>query len=456
LSTETAGEEIRQFVKEYVKFRKGEMKGEDKEVFTVLYPDQDNLCKYTYQPAVAREKNVPLITSGSPVFQQILKECLENGAPCQVQVKPKESMERLIRQYFKDVEFDCPNCYEISKETVSVCMKTRVCKHKINNGKILSVEIGKIESLRFFLFYYSATFHNKLRPKNEEIIPILIDENGNIVSAEEFQEEALLSNSSVELQDVKGKIRPERFRYLKTTAYEKLKTIIQQKVLLYDLSLGNEKKTRLRSFNKRLRRERREHVISKKHDFDYVTWQSNYEALLRREEEALRTNVTARFVNLLVINTDKIKFEVKLDNKATITNSFTLGINQPHEVTCPICHSAFIEGYATEDGLYVCGNCIRQSVDSWKIYSKKAILALDEKLDEYIERDSGFVCAVCGKKHSKLLEFKCNHDNSSVCIYHYGTCDICGKIFSKLNLTYTAEFQRQLCPRHTKGKETKG
>jgi len=455
LSTENTGEEIRQFVREYVKFRRGEIKGEDKEVFTVLYPDQNNLCKYTYQPAIARERNVPLIASGSPVFQQILKECLESGAPCQVRVKPKESMENLIRQYFKDVTFDCPNSYEISKEAMSVCMKPQVCYHTINNGKIESIEVCKLESLRFFLFYYSSTFQNKLRPKNEEIIPILIDEKGNIVSVEEFQEETLLGNSAVELQDIKGKIKPELFRYLKKTADEKLATVIQEKVLLYDLSLDKEKKSKLRSFNKRLRRERREHVISKKHNFDFVAWQSNYETLLRREEEAYRTNITARFVNLLVINTTKVKFEVKLDNKAAIPNSFTLGISQPHEVTCPICHSAFIDGYATQDGLYVCGNCIRQSADSWKVYSKKANLALDEKLSEYIERDGGFVCTVCGKKHSRLLEFKCSHDSSSVCIYHYGTCDICGKVFSKLNLTYTAEFQRQLCPKHAKGREAK-
>ena len=46
------------------------------------------------------------------------------------------------------------------------------------------------------------------------------------------------------------------------------------------------------------------------------------------------------------------------------------------------------------------------------------------------------------------LEFKCSHDNSSICIYHYGLCDVCGKVFSKLNLTYTDEFKRQLCPKH--------
>jgi hypothetical protein len=96
----------------------------------------------------------------------------------------------------------------------------------------------------------------------------------------------------------------------------------------------------------------------------------------------------------------------------------------------------------------VCGSCVRQSIDSGKVYSKKAALKTDETLNEYIEKDAGFVCSVCGKRHSRLLEFKCSHDNSSVCIYHYDLCDTCGKVFSKLNLSYTDEFKRKLCPKH--------
>jgi hypothetical protein len=89
-------------------------------------------------------------------------------------------------------------------------------------------------------------------------------------------------------------------------------------------------------------------------------------------------------------------------------------------------------------------------VDTGNIYSKKAALSLDETLNEYFEHESGFVCAVCGKRHSPLLEFKCSHDNSSVCIHHYDFCYICGKVFSKSNLTYTDEFKRKLCPKHAK------
>lgn len=451
MSTDTTGGEIKEFVKAYVKSKSGQIAGENSEVFTVTFPDDAEAHQYTYEPTVARQTKAQLITAGSPAFQQILRDCLENGAPCQIQVKPKGDMEALIRKYFKDTAFDCHNCYETSgAEPTHICVKSQLCHHQINNGKIVSVEVGKSEPQKFFLFYYTATFQNKLRPKNEELIPILMDEKGNIVPADTFSEDNLLCNEAIELEDAKTKLKPEVFTNLKYSADEKLSALLQQKVMLYDLPLGKEKKAKTRSFEKRLRRERREQVISKRHNFDYIKWQASYDTLVKREEESYTTSIAVKFLNLLVVNTAKVKFEVKLDNKAAINCSFTLGINQPLEATCPVCHNSFTEGYATQDGLYVCGDCTRQSVDTAKVYSKKAALSLDEKLNEYLEKDGGFVCTVCGKKHSKLLEFKCSHDNSSVCIYHTGTCSVCGKVFSKLNLKYTADFQRQLCPKHAK------
>ena len=103
-------------------------------------------------------------------------------------------------------------------------------------------------------------------------------------------------------------------------------------------------------------------------------WQANYEALLKREEESFITNIAVKFINLLVINTTKVRFEVNLDNNATIHSSFILGIDHTSEATCPICRKTFSEGYATQDSLYVCKSCIRQSIDTAKIYSKKAAL----------------------------------------------------------------------------------
>ena len=116
-----------------------------------------------------------------------------------------------------------------------------------------------------------------------------------------------------------------------------METILKEKLVLFDLTLSKEKKSKLRSFDKRLRRERREKVISRKHDFDLPQWRTNYELLLRKEEESLITNIAVKFINLLVINTAKIRFELNLDNNSTIRSSMVLGINHNSEVSCPVC-----------------------------------------------------------------------------------------------------------------------
>ncbi len=100
---------------------------------------------------------------------------------------------------------------------------------------------------------------------------------------------------------------------------------------------GKEKKARMRSFERRLRKERREQVISKKHDFDYLKWQNDFETLLKREEESYATNVTVRLTNLLVVNTVKVKCQLTLDNKAIIDTQLTLGLQPNVELTCQLC-----------------------------------------------------------------------------------------------------------------------
>ncbi|MCW4030711.1 MAG: hypothetical protein NWE92_13835 [Candidatus Bathyarchaeota archaeon] len=356
----------------------------------------------------------------------------------------------MLRTYFKDSAFECEDCATVTggDAPVSVCIKPQPCYHQINNAKIHSATATKKEPAKYFLFYYSITFQNRLRPKNEEAIPILVDTKGNLIDDCEFEEASILRNPEIEVRDSRLKIKPEEFETLKKVADKKLGELLKQKLALFDLPLRKEQRAKLKSFDRRLRRERREQVIARKHEFDYPQWQANYQALLKREEESFITTIAVKFANLLIINTSKVSFELELDNHSSTHATFVLGITQP-EVTCPICRKPFHEGYATQDELYVCGNCIRQSVDTAKIYSKKAALTLDDTLNEYVESNGGFVCSVCGKRHSRLLEFKCSHDNSSVCIQHYGLCDICGKIFSKSNLTYTQEFKRQLCPAHT-------
>jgi hypothetical protein len=441
---------IERFFKVYVEAQNGAIT-EKNEILQVTYPDKPTE-EYTYQPLIWREKKVELIAPGSPAFQQILRDCQLNGVPSQIMLNPKDSWESEVKRHFKDGAFACIDCDKISlgDDEVSVCVKPQPCHHQINNAKIRSVKMGKAEDVRYFQFFYSVIFYNKLRPKNEEIITVLLDEENAVVEVAGFGEASFKEDPAFLVSDAKGKLKPDLFDILKSVADEKLETLLREKVELYDLPLSKEKKAKLKAFEKRLKRERREQILSRKHDFDPLKWQNNYQALLKREEESYYTNISVKFINLLVVNTCKVKFEVTLDNNAGINSALTLGLNQPVEIACPICKKTFTDGWATQDGLYVCGNCTKQSVDTGKIYSKKAALTLDDTLNEYIEQGTGFVCSVCGKRHSRLLEFKCSHDNSSVCIQHYGFCDVCGsgKIYSKVNLSYTDEFKHQLCPKH--------
>ncbi len=441
--------EIRRFFEAYIQSRGGKIAEEANDTVTVAYPDGTQ--QFSFQPAVAREKKIPLITAGSPAFQQILKEALENSLLSQISLSPKESLEALVKAYFRDTPDSCGKCQkaQVTQEGGRVCTQAEPCFHQINNGKIVSVKVTRKEAARFFQFYYSVCFKNKLRAKSEEVIPILLDEEGNRVGDRDFDVGAVLGNEAIKVQDFKSKLKPEAYDELKASADTQLRALIREKVRLFDLPLVEEKRARLRSFERRLRRERRERVISKKHDFDFPKWQADYEALLEREEETYQTSVNVKLLNLLVINTAKVKLEVALDNGAVIQSAAVIGIDTP-EVTCQTCKKTITEGHATEDGFYVCGDCTRQSVDTGKLYSKKGSLTLDETLGEYFERDKAFVCVVCGKRHSRLLEFRCSHDNSSICIHHYDVCDVCGKVFSKLNLTYTSEFQKKLCIKHLK------
>jgi hypothetical protein len=449
LTEKHSNTKIHQFIKLYIASKKAELI-ESEEIITVKYRNQTNQTEYTYEPTVAKERKLLLLTLGTPAFQQIMKECLQKGILCQIILKPRDKIDKLLKKQFKDSTSVCDDCLKVTQgqDTISVCSKSQPCYHQINGAKIVSVKILKNDPVRYFKFYYSVKFSNKLRPKNEEMITILLDENCNIIDNEDSLENNFLNNENIDFQDFNGKIKATVFDALKAVADQELDSILKEKLALFDLMLYKERQSKLRSFDKRLRRERREQIISRKQEFDQYIWQANYEKLLKREEESFITTVAVKFTNLLVINTDKIKFEVNLDNDSTIRAFFILGIDHTSRIYCPICRRLFWEGYATEDALYVCKNCVRQSIDTAKIYSKKADLKLDETLNEYIEHEAGFICSVCGKKHSRLLEFKCSHDNSSVCIYHYGLCDICGKDFSRLNLSSTQEFKRTLCPKH--------
>ncbi|MCW3999316.1 MAG: hypothetical protein NWE93_03660 [Candidatus Bathyarchaeota archaeon] len=457
MSAKAADPQIRRLIGAYVEAKKGTVTEQSNQTLKAYYPNSDTSEEYTYNPALAKEKKIPLIAPGSPTFQRIMHECLTQGILCQVAVKPKPDFEAFLRRRFREGAFACVDCEKVhvGGGVVNVCVKPSPCYHRVNNAKIASIDAVKKEPARYYQFYFSIILQNKLRPKSEEILTLLLDEKYNVIAVGDFGDKNPLDDEALAAEDVKVKLRADVFEKLKATADEHIAGLLRSKLVLYDFQLVRDKKAKLRSYEKRLKRERREQVISKKLalDFDPLKWQANCEALLQREEESYLTHVTVKFLNLLVINTSKVKFEVTLDNHATIQSTITPGVNHDIEVACPVCKKPFAEGFATEDGLYVCGGCIRQSVDTAKIYSKKASLAMDETIREFFESDSGFVCSVCGKKHSRLLEFKCSHDNSSVCINHYDVCDVCGAVFSKLNLTPTDEFRRLLCPKHAKNKK---
>ena len=447
---------IKSFFEAYVKANEGTITYKN-DLLHIVYPDKQET--FTYCSSVGCEKNVPLIAPGSPVFQQILCECQKNGVLCQIQLNPQnDDLQAIIKRRFKDTAFACIDCDKISvnQNMVNVCVKPHRCYHQINCGKICQIKTGKQEPVRYFQFYFSLVFSNKLRSKSEEILTVLLDENANIIETTSFEAAnavtSFMLDKTLVVSDCKGKVKPELFDQLRETVDKQLELLLCEKVALFDLPLSREKTVKLQVFEKRLKQERREQILSRKRDFDPLKWQINSQALLKREEETYLTHVSVQFINFLVINTFKIKFDLLLDNEAIIHSALTLGLNQPIDVSCPVCKKSFTEGYATQDGLYVCENCVRQSVDSGKVFSKKAVLSFDDTLHEYIEQGAGFICSVCQKRYSRLLEFKCDHDNSSICINHYGLCDICGneKFYSKDNLSYTDEFKHRLCPQHAK------
>jgi hypothetical protein len=127
-----------------------------------------------------------------------------------------------------------------------------------------------------------------------------------------------------------------------------------------------------------------------------------------------------------------------------------LGIDKNIKVTCSSCKTEIKEGYATEDGYYLCKNCINQSIETSKIYSNKFNLDVDNTTKEFIEKDAGFNCIVCKKHNSKLFEFKCNHDDSSICYNCFEFCSKCNCLFSKKNLNKSKVSNKLYCPNHTK------
>lgn len=445
MNTTYSNTQIHSFIKEYIESENGEVKDTCEEYFTIKTPALLEPLRYTYKPAIAHEKKIDLIATGSPAFNGIIEECLKKGAVSSVDLNSKIEIQEFIKQFFKDYDYQCDFCEKLTihRKTRYICTKVPKCYHKINNGKITKINIVGDKKVKLMLFIFSIFINNKLK-KNEELVYILLDETGNRIN------EDILNNDSLLFTDSKEKIGLESFDKCNSVANELLDQIIKDKKNIFDLQLKKEIDCKLLSLEKKLDDEKLQKSISKKWQFDEKEWKFKKEAILTKERESLDTFVSVKFLNFLLVNTSRITFETKLNNNSNIKSSFLLGIENNIKVICPSCSKEISEGYATEDSNYVCLDCLNQSIETKKLYSKNFKLSKDNTTKEHIEQDVGFICSVCKKQNSKHFEFKCNHDNSIICYSCFEMCSKCNKLFSKDNLNKSKNTSKLYCPVHIK------
>lgn len=435
---------MHKFIKAYVTSEGGDLVDTCEEYFTVEFSGQLSPRAYTYQPVVSREKKIDLIATGSPALESIVRDCLSKGILSSALLKMKESPEELLMNHFKDVDYSCEFCEKVNikNREFSFCTKLPRCYHKINNAKIESVKIQKSEPLRLFQFYFSVLFRNKLR-KNEEIIKILMDEEGNLHHCE------ILENPNLELLDSTERLDIALFDRLNAIVNEALDSVLEEKKDIFDMPLKRQVTNRLRTLERKLEEERLQRTITKKGwQFDEKDWKIQRNAILKGEEESLKTQISVKFLNLLLVRTERIQTEIRLTNNSRIYFSYIVGLIEPTEVQCPRCKKLFSSGYATEDGFYLCEDCIKQSLETRKIYSLDFDLDIDSTTNEYIEKNEGFRCSVCGRLNSKFFEFRCSHDGSRVCYNCYDVCAKCAKAFSIRNMERCKESGNLYCKEH--------
>lgn len=445
MSAKYANTELHRFIRTFVESEGGKLTDVCDEFFEIEYPSSLGPRKFTYQPAIARERKIDLIATGSPALEEIVQECLTKGILASISLKTREDPETYLKNFFKDTVYSCDYCETMTLEDkeISFCTKSPRCYHKINNGKITTIKIVRKQPLWLFQFYFSAFFKNKLR-KNEEMVKILIDEEGNNYDFD------ILAQDQFEFTDSEEKMDLESYDKLKPAVDEKLDSTLKDKQIVFDLLLKKQVTGRLRNLERQLEEEKLEKSISKKDpNFDEDKWKTDKDTTLQREGESLKTAIDIKFLNLLSIRTERVFFEITFNNSSKIDSSFIVGIDSPAKIICSGCGTTFYEGYATEDGSYLCIDCIKQTVDAGKIYSKDYNLPVDATTNEYIEHERSFQCSVCRKLNSKLFEFKCNHDGSSVCINCCTACTKCGKLFSISNASKSKESGRMYCSEHT-------
>ena len=180
MSFKYSNTELHKFVKQYVVTKSGELAEISEEIFQVKYPNSVAAKEFTYQPLIARERNISLMGTGTPAFQQILKESLEKGILCSVEIMEGEPIDSALKQYFKDSLYGCPDCdvTKVGNSSRYLCIKSPPCCHRVNNGSVESIRVASQQDIELFQFYFSVTFQSRLRPKSEELIVLLFDENG--------------------------------------------------------------------------------------------------------------------------------------------------------------------------------------------------------------------------------------------------------------------------------------
>lgn len=437
-------EPIHQLIRSFAEVEGGEVIDVCEEHFTIKLPNLRDPLKLTYQPVVSREKEIDLIATGSQALESIIKKCLQKGTVCSLSLSLKEDLSKLIRKYFKDSEYSCDFCEKviIGEKEFSFCVKNPRCYHRINNAKIKSIKSVKSEKIQLLQFYFSVFFRNKLK-KTEEIIKILLDQTGKLYDYD------ILENVDADFVDSEEKIDLTSFDSLKLIAYEKLDTLLKNKKNVFDIVLKKEISNRLHKIEEKLEEEKLQQSISKKaHLFNEESWKQKKAKAIEREEQSLGTRISIKFVNLLIVTTNKINFEIVLTNNSKITSSLIVGISDKFEIACPSCKKNFETGYATVDGFYLCEYCIKQSIETGNIYSNDFQLSLDNTTKEFIEMNTGFVCSVCGTLNSRNFEYRCNHDQSPICYKCYDFCSKCEKIFSLHNIETCMESGNKYCNQH--------
>ena len=113
MNTTYSDTQIHQFIRNHIESENGEVKDVCEEFFTIKTPSLLSPLKYTYKPAIAHEKKIDLIATGSPAFNGIIGECLTQGSLSSVKVRPKTDVESFLKDFFKDGEYHCEFCEEI-------------------------------------------------------------------------------------------------------------------------------------------------------------------------------------------------------------------------------------------------------------------------------------------------------------------------------------------------------